>query len=135
MYDTYIFNDNERLLKWAIEHTCASKRAQRCVGWDGEMNYVHMSKNLTLLYQLAKTSDGLEVVKLHMLLWSERRSLRRDVFKVSKLFKPDGEVMWHSAIEYGGRADMPFLVDPAGLRGLLLHPGGGFFELLPGIER
>ncbi len=130
MYDTCIFKGNEKLLKWAMDYTCASKRTKRCVGWDGEMNYVHMSKNLMLLYQLAKMPEGLEVVKLHMLLWSERRSLRRDVFKVSKLFKPEGEVMWHSAIEYEGRADMPFLAVNAWMEGEFeKYSEGGCFEI------
>lgn len=130
MYDTCIFGDSKKLLEWAMNHTRDSKRAKHCVGWNGEMNYVPMSKDLTLLYQLANTDTGLEVVKLHMLLWSCRRSLRKDVFRVGKFFKPDGEVMWHSSIEFDGRADIPFLAVNAWMDGEFeKYSNGGCFEM------
>ena len=130
MYDTYLFKDNKKLLKWAMEHTCASRPAKKCVGWEGAVNYVHMSNDLTLLYQLANRSGGLEVVMLHMLLWSERRSLRKDIFNVSKFFKPEGEILWHSAIEYNGRTDIPFLAVNGWMEGEYeKYSDGGCFEM------
>ena len=54
MYDTCIFKDNYKLLAWAMAHTRASKRARPCVGWDGEINYVHLTEDLLLLYQLER---------------------------------------------------------------------------------
>lgn len=130
MYDTYLFHNNHKLLKWAQEHTCVSERAKKCVGWNGEMNYAHLADNLVLLYQLANTHDGFEVCKLHMLLWSNRRTLRKDIFKVSKFFKPEGEEMWHSAIEFDGRADIPFLAVNAWTEGdFEKYSNGGCFEM------
>ena len=130
MYDTYFFRDNKKLLKWAKDYTCASKRAKPYVGWDGVVNFVHMAKDLVLLYQLAKRPDGFEVVMLHMLLWSERRSLRKDVFKVAKFFRPEGEILWHSKIDYEGRTSIPFVVTNAWMKEEYeKYSMGGCFEM------
>lgn len=110
MYDTCFFKDNHKLLEWAKSYLGVSKRAQPYVGWDGEINYVHMASDLLLLYQLERKGEGLEVVMFHMLLWSKRWSLRENVFKVRKFFRPQGEILWHSAIAYEGFQDIPFAV-------------------------
>ena len=107
-----------------------SEQAKKCVGWNGEMKYAHLANNLILLYQLANTANGFEVCKLHMLLWSEQKALRKDVFKVCKFFKPKGEEIWHSAIEFDGRADIPFLAVNAWTEGdFEKYSNGGCFEM------
>lgn len=130
MYDTSFFKDNHKLLDWAKEHVCASRRAKPYVGWDGEVNYVHLSDDLLLLYQLERKPEGLEVVMFHMLLWSELRKLRKDVFRVRKFFRPEGEILWHSAIVYGGRMDLPFAVVNAWQEDeFAKYSEGGCFEM------
>ena len=130
MYDTSFFKDNQKLLHWAKSHICASSQAQPLVGWDGGINYVHMASDLLLLYQLEQKPEGLDVVMFHILLFGKRWELRENVFKVRKFFRPQGEILWHSAIAYDGRQDIPFAVANAWQEEKFAkYSNGGCFEM------
>lgn len=113
MYETYLFNDNRDFLKWSQEHVSSSKRAKPMAGWNGAINYVPIIDDLYLLYQLEKSGDGWTVVDLHMMLWGADRTLRKDICRVERFWRPEGSAIWHSAVCFDGRGDIPFAVSNA----------------------
>jgi hypothetical protein len=130
MYDTSFFKDNHKLLDWAKSYLGVATQAKPCVGWDGPIKFAHMSKELLFLYQLERKETGLEVVMFHMLLWSEPWCLRENIFRVRKFFRPDGEMLWHSAIAYEDRMDLPFAVVNAWQEDeFAKYSEGGCFEM------
>lgn len=131
MYDFSYFKDKDRLLKWAVAATKVSRSAKPYVGFNGVINYVHMAKDLLLLYQLRQDPKGaLNVESLHMLLYGANKTLRKDIVHVDKFFKVDGEILWHSAIAFDGRIHMPFVVANAWQKeSFEKYHNGGCFEM------
>lgn len=131
MYDFAFFKDNEHLLTWSKNYVSVSHRAEDCVGYDGAINYVHMSRDLLMLYQLARHPDGsFEVEALHMLLWGAQDTLRKDICKISEFYHPKGEVLWHASVVFGGRPALDFCVTNAFQKeGYEKYSKGGNFEM------
>lgn len=134
MYEGEFFKNDERLIKWAKSYIGVSHRADPYIGFNnGAINYVHMAKDLVLLYQLDYSNEQKKLVagRLHMLLFGSASNLRRNVFRVQKFFRPDGEIIWHSAIDYGtNRCDLPFVVANAWQKMQFeKYSKGGCFEM------
>lgn len=130
MYETYLFRDNREFLKWSEDHVSSSKRAKPMAGWNGAINYVPITDNLYLLYQLEKSDEGWTVVDLHMMLWGADKTLRKDICRVEKFWRPEGSTIWHSSVCYDGRGDIPFVVTNAWMEDAFeKYSEGGNFEM------
>ena len=113
MYETRLFADGKTFFEWAQKNVHKSTRANDMVGWNGAINYIHLDQDLVLLYQLEKTGQSWNVCGLHMLLWGVQETLRKDVCKISEFYRPEGSVLWHASVVYGGRSPMDFCVTNA----------------------
>ena len=113
MYETRLFADGKTFFEWAQKNVHKSTRANDMVGWNGAINYVHLDRDLVLLYQLEKTGKSWNVCGLHMLLWGVQETLRKDVCKISEFYRPEGSVLWHASVVHGGRSPMDFCVTNA----------------------
>lgn len=113
MYETRLFADGKTFFEWAQKNVHKSTRANDMVGWNGAINYIHLDQDLVLLYQLEKTGQSWTVCGLHMLLWGVQETLRKDVCKISEFYRPEGSVLWHASVVYGGRSPMDFCVTNA----------------------
>lgn len=135
MYETYLFSDNRDFLKCAQERVATSKRAKALTGWDGAIHYASLSDDLYLLYQLAKSGDGWAVVDMHMILFGAEKTLRKDVCKVAEFWRPEEAMLWHSAVCYEERTDIPFAVTNAwmGKEYEKYSKGGNFVMTFSGI--
>ena len=100
MYETRLFADGKTFLEWAQKNVHKSTRASDMVGWNGAINYIHLDRDLVLLYQLEKTGQSWNVCGLHMLLWGVQETLRKDVCKISAFYRPEGSVLWHASVVY-----------------------------------
>ena len=113
MYETRLFADGKSFFEWAQKNAPKSTRANDMVGWKGAINYIHLDQDLVLLYQLEETGKSWTVCGLHMLLWGVQDTLRKDVCKISKFYRPADSVLWHASVIYGGRAPLDFCVTNA----------------------
>lgn len=130
MYETYLFSDGRDFLKCSQEHVHSSKRANPMKGWDGAINYVPLSDDLCLLYQLEKSGEGWTVADLHMILFGADKTLRKDVCTIAEFWRPEGTALWHSAVCYEGRGDIPFAVTNAWMeKEYEKYSKGGNFEM------
>lgn len=118
MYETYLHKSERDFANYAQAHLSESQRAGNMVGWNGAINYSLLSDDLILLYQLEKAADGWSVCDMHMLLWGSETTLRKDIGRIGKFWKadgaalwnPQGNILWHSSLIYGDRAELPFVV-------------------------
>ena len=130
MYENKIFKDFETFMGWVQKNAPKSTRAMDMVGWDGAINYLRLNSDLLLLYQLERGEDGWDVCGLHMLLWGSQATLRKNICKTSAFYRPDGEVLWHSSVIYGGRAGLDFCVTNGfQAEGYEKYSKGGNFEM------
>lgn len=94
MYETKLFADGKSFIEWTIRNVSRSKRAADMAGWDGAINYLHLDRDLVLLYKLEKAGASWSVCDLHLLLWGARETLREDVCTIGRFYHPEGSALW-----------------------------------------
>lgn len=138
MYETYLHRTSKDFLAFARERLSRSKRVGDMVGWRGAINGLKLDRDLALLYQLEETDSGWAVTDMHMLLWGAGGTLRKDVCRIGRFWKadgaelwnPDGNILWHASLMYGGRTDLPFVVTNVWTKEAFdKHAEGGNFEM------
>lgn len=131
MYETKLFADGIKFIEWVQKNVGKSQPAYGIEGWPGEIRFIRLEDNLILLYQIDNQNAELKVCDLHMILWGTESWPRKDVFKVSKFFRPEGEILWHASVIFGGRAPTTFCVANA-VHGELFekYSGGGNFTMV-----